>query len=105
MLIDKELVRRVLEEKVRPKLLSHGGDVALQEIAEDGFVKIKLTGACSACPGAQLTLSETVETALKEACPEIKGVVLASQVSDELINEALAILREHRYKGDKHQNG
>lgn len=105
MLIDKELVQRVIEEKVRPSLFSHGGDIRLQEIANDGYVKVKLTGACSACPGAQLTLSEVVETALKEACPEIKGVVLVAQVSDELINEALEILREHKYKGDKRQDG
>ena len=105
MLIDKALVQRVLEEKVRPNLLRHGGDIRLQEITDDGYVKVKLTGACSTCPGAQLTLSETVETALKEACPAIKGVVLAAQVSDALINEALAILREHKYAGGKRRDG
>jgi len=66
------------------------------EVTPDGFVKVRLIGACSACPGAQQTISEVVETALKEACPEIKGVIPVCQVSSELINSALKILRKDR---------
>jgi len=92
-------LHKVIEEKVRPLLQEHGGDLELMEITADGFIKVRLTGACSTCPGAQQTLSELVETALKEVCPEIKGVVAVTQVSQSLIDEALSILRKER-RGD-----
>ena len=90
-------IQEIITQKVLPVLQKHEGGLELVEVTPDGYVKVKLTGACSACPGAQQTVSEIVETALKEACPEIKGVIPVHQVSDELINTALAMLR----KGEK----
>lgn len=87
-------IQEVIAQKVLPVLQAHNGGIELLEVTPDGFVKVKLTGACSACPGAQQTITEIVETALKEACPEIKGVIPVHQVSDELINMALAMLRK-----------
>ncbi|HMM22557.1 MAG TPA: NifU family protein [Selenomonadales bacterium] len=87
-------VEEILAQKVRPVLNAHNGDIELLEVTPDGYVKVKLTGACSACPGAQQTLSEVVEAALKEACPEIKGVIPVFQVSDDLIQAALKLLRK-----------
>ncbi|MBP2652737.1 MAG: nfuA [Firmicutes bacterium] len=89
-------LEEIIKQKVRPKLNEHNGDIKLLEVTADGIVKVKLTGACSTCPGAHLTLSEIVEASLKEVCPEIKGVVPVHQVSDELIDSALAILRRDR---------
>lgn len=87
-------VEEILAQKVRPVLNAHNGDIELLEVTPDGYVKVKLTGACSACPGAQQTLSEVVEAALKEACPEIKGVIPVFQVSNDLIQAALKLLRK-----------
>lgn len=87
-------IQDIITQKVLPALQKHKGGLELVEITPDGFVKVKLTGACSACPGAQQTLSDIVESALKEACPEIKGIIPVHQVSDELINTALKILRK-----------
>ena len=58
------------------------------------------TGACAACPGAQATINEVVETALRDACPEIKGVIPVAQVDQELIDIALKILRRDRIGHD-----
>jgi Fe-S cluster biogenesis protein NfuA len=91
-------VQEVITQKVLPVLQKHDGGIELVEVTPDGFVKVKLTGACSACPGAQQTVSEIVEAALREACPEIKGVIPVHQVSDELINMALAVLRKDQQK-------
>lgn len=88
-----EELQKAIEKKVRPLLQEHGGDIDLVEVTTDGFVKVRLTGACSACPGVQETLSELVETTLKEVCPEIKGVIPVTQVNQELIDMALKILR------------
>lgn len=89
-------INRVIEEKIRPVLNAHNGDLELLEVTADGYVKVRLTGACAACPGAQQTLSEVVEARLKEACPDIQGVIPVYQVSDNLISQALAILRRGR---------
>jgi Fe-S cluster biogenesis protein NfuA len=98
-----ENLQRAIETKIRPVLQSHDGDIELVEVTADGIVKVRLTGACSACPGAQQTISEVVETALREACPEVKGVALVTQVDQELIDMALKILRKDR-KNDAGQH-
>ena len=89
-----EKLQQVIETKIRPLLQTHGGDLELLEVTADGLVRVRLVGACSSCPGAQQTLNELVETALKEACPEVKGVEAVTQVNRQLIDEALAILRK-----------
>ena len=89
-------IREVIERKVRPVLNAHNGDIELIEVTEDGFVKVRLTGACATCHGAQQTMSEVVESVLIEACPQIKGVIPVQQVSEDLINQALNILRKDR---------
>lgn len=94
-------IQEVINQKVLPVLQEHNGGIELEEITPDGFVKVRLTGACSGCPGQQQTITELVETALKEACPEIKGVIAVHQVSDELINMALAMLRKGRTNNER----
>lgn len=84
----------IIDSKIRPKLNAHGGDISLVEVTPEGFVKVKLTGACSTCPSSQKTLTEFVETVIKAEFAQIKGVLSDSGTSDELISEALAILRK-----------
>jgi len=69
----KEKVEKALET-IRPALQSHGGDVELVEVKDDGVVRVRLTGACSGCPHAQMTLTQGVEKQLKEMVPEVKSV-------------------------------
>ncbi len=42
--------------KVRSFLQADGGDVELVEVTEEGVGRVKLTGACSGCPMASMTL-------------------------------------------------
>ena len=62
-------------DTIRPQLQADGGDLELVAIEDDGTVKVKLQGACAGCPGAAMTLQFGVERILKEAVPEVKGVV------------------------------
>ncbi len=77
---------------VRPYLESHGGNVELVEITLPDTVIIRLLGACDGCPASALTLSEGVEKAIKEYCPEIttikkaKGGVTAAPVDGVKVN-------------------
>jgi len=66
-------VTAVLEE-IRPHLQADGGDVELVEVTEDGIVKVTLTGACSGCPMAQITLKNGIEKRLKEKVPGVQCV-------------------------------
>lgn len=60
--------------KVRSFLQADGGDVELVEVTEEGVVRVKLTGACSGCPMASMTLKTGIERILKEEVPEVKRV-------------------------------
>ena len=68
----REKIEKVLA-KVRVALQQDGGDIELISV-ENGVVKVRLKGACCGCPMSQMTLSNFVETKLKEALPELKKV-------------------------------
>ena len=77
----EEKVKGSLKEKVqdaldliRPQMQADGGDIELIDVAEDGTVKVRLVGACSGCPGAQMTLQMGVERVLKSRVPGVKTV-------------------------------
>lgn len=72
----KEKVKALLND-VRPNLQADGGDVELIDISDDGIVKVRLLGACSGCPMAQMTLKMGIEKYLKEKIPEVTEVVSA----------------------------
>jgi Fe-S cluster biogenesis protein NfuA len=86
-----ERVNEVILTKVRPRLLEHYGDIQLVKV-ENGVVEVKLLGACSGCPSAKFTVEDVVETILKEEIPEVKGVVLVNEVSQELVDFAKKFL-------------
>ncbi len=73
-MVNKQRVEEVLDQ-VRISLQSHGGDVRLVEVTDDGTVKVELQGACRGCPMAQMTISRGVEARLKQEIPEVKEVV------------------------------
>ena len=79
-----ELVKPSLQERledaldsVRPYLASHSGNVEIVEVEPPDKVTIRLLGSCDGCPAAGLTLSEGVEKAIKEHCPEIVEIAKA----------------------------
>lgn len=87
-------IEQIIEDKIRPLLWRHQGDIQYVDTTADGVVKVKLTGACSTCSGAQQTLSEIVETAIIAECPEIRRVIAVFDVSDDLIQQALRMIRK-----------
>ena len=68
----REKVQKALEE-IRPSLQADGGDVELVDV-ENSIVKVRLTGACAACPMSGMTLKQGVETYIRDAIPEITAV-------------------------------
>ncbi|THB67741.1 MAG: NifU family protein [Gammaproteobacteria bacterium] len=68
----KDKVLEVLDT-IRPSLQADGGDVELVDIVGN-VVHVRLQGACSGCPMANVTLKNGIERVLKEAIPEIESV-------------------------------
>ena len=70
----REEIEKVLSEEVRPMLSMHGGDIELVDVSDEGMVKVKLTGGCAHCPGAQMTMVALVESTIKSRVPQVKKV-------------------------------
>ena len=75
----KEL-EKTINENIRRRLQSHGGDVQIIDIVE-GVVRIKLTGACSGCPSADLTTKAFIEEELKKNFSWVHEVRILNEVS------------------------
>lgn len=66
----QERVEQALDG-VRPYLDSHGGDVRLLEVSDDGVVRLQLLGSCDGCASSSVTLELAVDGAIRAAAPEI----------------------------------
>lgn len=77
---DRKAVDSALEE-IRPYVESHGGTIAVENIA-DGVVKVRMLGSCDGCPSSAATLTQGVETALREHWPNFRRL----EVIDDTTN-------------------
>ena len=53
---------------------SHGGEIELKEVTDDGEVRVRLHGACRFCPIADVTLKLGVEEVLRRQVPGVRKV-------------------------------
>ena len=88
-----ENIEKVLDEKVRPGLALHGGNINVEKL-EAGVLYVRLLGNCSGCLAADSTMKTLVETELKAAFDELKDISLVTGVSDDLIAQAREILKK-----------
>lgn len=88
-------IEQVLDEKVRPLLGAHGGNVQVDRL-ENKVLYVKMLGQCAGCPSADLTNETIVEAELVKALPElVEKVAVIQTVSDELWEQAKRLLRDH----------
>ena len=66
-------VQRALDD-VRPYLGSHGGDVRLVEVTDEGVVRLELLGSCDGCASSSVTLELAVDEAVRAAAPEVVAI-------------------------------
>jgi Fe/S biogenesis protein NfuA len=69
-----ERVQQVVSEHINPAIAAHGGRAEVASVA-DGVAYLRLGGGCQGCGIAQVTLRQGIESAIKEAVPEIERVV------------------------------
>jgi Fe-S cluster biogenesis protein NfuA/nitrite reductase/ring-hydroxylating ferredoxin subunit len=67
-------------ESVRPYLGTHGGDVELVEVSDEGVVRLRLLGSCDGCPSSSATLQLAVESAVEAAAPEVRSIEVVTAV-------------------------
>lgn len=60
--------------RVRPLILGHGGDIAIDAISGEGVVSVRLLGACKACPNMAMTYVGPIRSILMQV-PGVTGVV------------------------------
>jgi Fe/S biogenesis protein NfuA len=66
----------VLEEQVNPSIAQHGGRADLIAMDEEsGTAYVKLSGGCQGCSMSRMTLTQGIETMLREAIPELTKVL------------------------------
>ena len=70
---DIELRIKAIIDKVRPFLISDGGNLEFVKY-EDNIVYVKLTGACQDCPMLDVTLKDGIEELIVNEIPEVKEV-------------------------------
>ena len=87
-------VEAVLDEFVRPYLATHGGDLEVAGV-EGGVVFFNLTGRCAGCAAADQTSEDLINRELTARVPGIKKAVLVNGISPELLEQTLALLRDH----------
>lgn len=81
----EERINHILYSEINPQLASHGGNVQLQEMAEDNTVAIlKFGGGCQGCGMVDITLKQGIEKTLLERVPELKRV---TDVTDHTVKE------------------
>nr|WP_288465667.1 Fe-S biogenesis protein NfuA [uncultured Pseudomonas sp.] len=69
-----ERINYYLQTEINPGLASHGGQVTLIDVVDEGIAVLQFGGGCQGCGQADLTLKEGIEKTLLERIPELKGV-------------------------------
>lgn len=86
-------INQVLVDKVNPILAEHYGSATISKF-DNGIVWVKLNGACSSCPSAQMTIEEVVKDIILQECDFVKDVRLDTSVSEDLIEMAKKLLKK-----------
>jgi Fe/S biogenesis protein NfuA len=66
---DAPLIERInymIESEINPQLASHGGQVSLVEVTEDGAAILQFGGGCNGCSMVDVTLKDGIEKQMLE---------------------------------------
>ncbi|QXK92366.1 NifU family protein [Neoehrlichia mikurensis] len=66
-------IKELIANYIKPAVAQDGGDIKFRGY-KDGIVFVKLKGACSGCPSAQITLKEGIHSMLSYYIPDIQAV-------------------------------
>ncbi|KAK4233241.1 scaffold protein Nfu/NifU N terminal-domain-containing protein [Achaetomium macrosporum] len=87
------MIKELLETRVRPAIQEDGGDIEFRGF-EDGYVKLKLRGACRTCDSSTVTLRNGIEGMLMHYIEEVKGVHQVLDQEEEIAMKEFAKFEE-----------
>lgn len=70
----EDQINYVLYNEVNPGLASHGGEVKLVEVTEEGIAVLEFGGGCQGCSAVDVTLKEGIEKTLLSKIPQLSAV-------------------------------
>lgn len=93
-------MRAVIADRIRPHLREHGGDLSVKEIRGHD-VGIVFSGACGACPAAQITIEQVVEQVVEQGLrsglgEELGRVYLINETDESLLAFARKLLKRKK---------
>jgi Fe-S cluster biogenesis protein NfuA len=56
-------------DDIRPYIHSHGGEVNVLEVTDEGVARLQMVGSCNGCPMSMLTMRLGIERLLAEKVP------------------------------------
>ena len=92
--LDEELrkdIEAVLNLFVRPHISTHGGDLEVTGLDEEGTLWIEMLGECAGCPSADETAKDLVQKEICARIPQIKKVEIDTGIDPELLQEAMKL--------------
>ncbi len=78
-------IRSEIRLRVNPLVESHGGEVRLRRVTDEGVAEVEMDGGCQGCASARGTLEGVVRRILMRSLPELHDVV---DVTDHDAGEA-----------------
>ncbi|KAH8899630.1 HIRA-interacting protein 5 [Thozetella sp. PMI_491] len=83
------MIKELLETRIRPAIQEDGGDIEFRGF-EDGYVLLKLRGACRTCDSSTVTLKNGIEGMLMHYIEEVQGVHQVMDAEEEIAMEEFA---------------
>jgi Fe-S cluster biogenesis protein NfuA/nitrite reductase/ring-hydroxylating ferredoxin subunit len=80
----EERVGRALD-RVRPYMGTHGGDVELIEVTDEGVARLRMLGSCDGCASSAVTLDLAVKDAVEAAAPEIVRIEVVEDKPEQAV--------------------
>ena len=75
-LVFQNQVLALIDEQIRPALMSHAGDInvhGFNQLATGGYeLQVELIGACGSCPSSMMTMKMGIERTLQHHFPQIQ---------------------------------
>ncbi|KAI3327874.1 HIRA-interacting protein 5 [Xylariaceae sp. AK1471] len=87
------MIKELLETRIRPAIQEDGGDIEFRGF-EDGYVMLKLVGACRTCDSSTVTLKNGIEGMLMHYIEEVKGVKQVMDQEEEIAIKEFAKFEE-----------
>ncbi|KAI1329312.1 HIRA-interacting protein 5 [Xylariaceae sp. FL0255] len=87
------MIKELLETRIRPAIQEDGGDIEFRGFV-DGYVNLKLRGACRTCDSSTVTLKNGIEGMLMHYIEEVKGVNQVMDQEEEIALQEFAKFEE-----------